>query len=176
MKRTMKKIGILALAFFAFAACNKEDQTGSMTFRMTDAPGDYLEVNVDIVKVGLKYEDDDFMYDLPTETGIYNLLELQNDVSVVIAEDEDIPVGDLQEIRLILGTHNSIVVEDEGTFDLFVPSAYTSGIKIKVKERVENNEVVDILLDFDAEKSIVKNGNGDYHLKPVIHIKELYTE
>jgi len=40
---------------------------------------------------------------------------------------------------------------------------------------VDGEETV-LTIDFDAEKSIIKTGNGNYKLKPVIKIVTTYVE
>ncbi len=53
---------------------------------------------------------------------------------------------------------------------LDTPSAVQSGIKLIHQFTVGSGQRVDLLLDFDACKSIVKTGNGKYKLKPVIKV------
>ena len=53
---------------------------------------------------------------------------------------------------------------------LVTPSAVQSGIKLIHEFDVAANQRVDLLLDFDACKSIVTRGNGTYALKPVIAV------
>jgi hypothetical protein len=53
---------------------------------------------------------------------------------------------------------------------LDTPSAIQSGIKLIHQFTVDSGQRVDLLLDFDACKSIVQTGNGKYKLKPVIKV------
>lgn len=53
---------------------------------------------------------------------------------------------------------------------LDTPSAIQSGIKLIHQFDVGSGQRVDLLLDFDACKSIVQTGNGMYKLKPVIKV------
>jgi len=63
---------------------------------------------------------------------------------------------------------------------LDTPSAQQSGLKQKHGFDVEANTEADLVLDFDACRSIVKAGNsgnsGKYNLKPVITVMPLLTE
>ncbi len=56
-----------------------------------------------------------------------------------------------------------------GEIALTTPSAQQSGIKINVDIDVAAGQTADVVLDFDACKSVVRRGNsGQYNLKPVI--------
>jgi len=75
--------------------------------------------------------------------------------------------GTISQIRLILGPNNSVIV-DGVSHPLSTPSAEQSGLKIQVHQTFEPGVSYAILLDFDANQSIVEKGNGEYQLKPVI--------
>lgn len=174
------KLTLLALAtvgMIALSACKKEDkgQTGNMTVQMVDAPGDFKEVNVEVTGVEIHYDDGDTIngwVSLPTKAGIYDLLTLQDSVTALLATGTNLRVGKVTQMRLLLGSNNTIVIDSVGTYPLVVPSGQQSGIKIKINENIPVNRDLMITLDFDAEKSIVKTGNDKYMLKPVIFVKE----
>jgi hypothetical protein len=70
---------------------------------------------------------------------------------------------------LILGEDNQIVLEDGSTVDLKTPSAQESGLKLDVDADLKAGIPYELVLDFDAARSVVKAGNsGQYILKPVI--------
>ncbi len=174
MKTVLKSLFILSL-LISFVSCsddNSDNQdtdngTARMAIRLTDAPGDYDAVFVDVESVVIKYngnEDETVFADV--NAGIYDLLELTAGVNVLLV-DEDIPAGSISQIRLILGEDNTIVVDGE-TFSLATPSAQQSGLKIQVNETLEDGILYDFILDFDVDKSILQTGNGQYKLKPVI--------
>jgi len=78
-----------------------------------------------------------------------------------------LPTGNLSQVRLVLGNNNSVVF-DSVSYPLSTPSAQQSGLKINLHENLLANESYTFWLDFDAGKSIIEKGNGDYSLKPVI--------
>jgi hypothetical protein len=101
------------------------------------------------------------------EKKVYDILKLTNGEEVILGEIE-LPEGQLQEIRLVLGENNQLGVNGE-LLDLDTPSASQSGLKIKIHTMLEAGVTYKLVLDFDAAKSIVKAGNsGKYNLKPVI--------
>lgn len=67
------------------------------------------------------------------------------------------------------GTHNSVKANGV-TSDLFVPSGIQSVIKLNVDNTIRANQRYEILLDFNAEKSIIATGNDSFQMKPVIEI------
>ncbi len=151
-----------------FTSCNNDDaqtQSYSYNVKMTDAPAPYDAVYIDVQGVEVKTSDGG-TYNLTTDAQIYNLLELSNGVSVIIASD-DIQSANVSQIRLILGDNNSIVVDGQ-TYPLATPSAQQSGLKLLVHQELEANVQNTILIDFDAHSSIVVEGNGSYSLKPVL--------
>lgn len=107
--------------------------------------------------------------DLETAAGMYNLLDLQNNVTAVLVNSDTIPAGHITQMRLILGENNYLVV-DSVSYDMTTPSAQQSGLKINLNATFEEGSTYEIILDFDAEQSIVVTGNGKYILKPVIKV------
>jgi hypothetical protein len=112
-----------------------------------------------------------------------NLLDLNNGVASALGEGPIGP-GKYQQFRLVLvqndgGTlANSVVLS--GTTKELPLDTKKSGIKLVHGFTVGLNERADVLLDFNACKSVVrrghghghenKNGKGTYSLKPVIRI------
>lgn len=174
-----KKISILILAAAAigFTACNDGGNGSGTTrieVRLTDAPGPYDEVNVDIqsVMINATSEESSGWQTLTLlEPGVYNLLEFMNGADVLLA-DQDIPSGRISQIRLVLGTENSVVV-DGTSYPLATPSAQQSGLKLNLHDVLKPDVAYRLWIDFDAQRSVVKQGNGSYSLKPVIRA---YTE
>lgn len=169
--KNLIKLSILAILFIAFAACSDDDknenQTSRMMVHLTDAPGDYDAVYVDVQDVLIKYSDGNSEVSLGNiNAGIYDLLELTGGLSLLLA-DEEVPSGNVTQMRLVLGENNTVVV-DGVTFDLATPSAQQSGLKLNINQTLEAGILYEFILDFDVEESIVVQGNGDYLLKPVI--------
>lgn len=177
----MKQVILLLMMapVFLLSACSKKDSNAStheVSIRLTDNPFNAEEVNVDIRSVQLKYSDDNNTngnddagwVSLDTKDSIYNLLNLQNDVNVLLAHGT-FPYDHLQEIRFILGDNNSI--KTGGTvYPLTVPSGSSSGFKIKVDRPLAGGNN-DFLIDFDAALSIHETGSGKFMLQPVLRLK-----
>ncbi|TQI69207.1 carboxypeptidase family protein [Gramella sp. Hel_I_59] len=185
---SFKSLLVATLISVGLVSCNDDDSDGSssemanLSIRMTDAPGDYDAVFIDVqgIEIQLEADDDlDATDDDGTEgsewvtvddvnTGIYDLLELTGGVSQLLA-DTEVEAGYVGQMRLILGPDNTVVVDGE-TKALNTPSAQQSGLKLQLNQRLEGGENYAFLLDFDVEQSIVETGNGGYNLKPVIRL------
>jgi len=159
---------ILTLVFFA---CSKENNNGTTNLRvkLTDMPVQADSVNVDIQQVRVNFGDDTLGWvNLGTHAGVYDLLGLQNGVDTLLAVGT-VPTNVLNEIRFVLGSNNSIVVNGIN-YPLTIPSGSESGLKIKVNKQL-NGTLDSLLIDFDANLSIHQTGQGTYMLKPVLRIK-----
>lgn len=181
MKITRKiQLLILSIIAVAFTGCNDDSDSNSnldgnstISVKLMDAPGDYDHVYIDVVDVMVKVNDasnDDSGWQSlnAINPGVYDLLELTGGVNVLLVDDFEVLSGTLNQIRLILGENNTVVIDGE-TFPLTTPSAQQSGLKIQVNETLLPNIAYTFLLDFDVDESIVNAGNsGNIILKPVI--------
>ena len=169
-------IGMMAIV--AMTGCEDDQQyerpTSYLKVRMHDSTGNYAHVNVHIIAAEVHVTDtfdSGGWQSLDVNSGIYDLLRLQNGVDTVLANETEIPAGKISQLRLLLGDSNSVVLSDSTTIkDLEVPSAQSSGLKINVHEYLEPDQVYEITLDFDVHHSIVVTGNERYQLKPVIKV------
>jgi len=162
----------LTLLLAVFSSCNEEETSmARLVVRMIDSPGDFQEVNVDIQAIEVNVSENGngsgWTELSNTNTGVYNLLELTNGLSVVLA-DVELPAGFISQIRLILGENNTLKMDDQVT-DLTTPSSQQSGLKLQLNATLTAGITYEVLLDFDAARSVVRSGNsGKFNLKPVI--------
>ncbi|MCX2740582.1 DUF4382 domain-containing protein [Pontibacter anaerobius] len=172
----MKKkffLPLMLCGLIGFSSCDSNEDSGTarMEVRMTDAPGDYDEVNVEIESVQIHTEEGDTEEGWVTldeiHPGVYNLLDFANGKDTLLASAE-LPVGHISQIRLILGNENSVKLKSGEVIDLKTPSGQTSGVKLQLNADLQDDVTYMVLLDFDAARSVVPKGNGGYNLKPVI--------
>lgn len=157
---------------------------GILKVLLTDAPScGYDAVNVTVHKVRVHQS----ATATETEAGWsditlaparkINLLNLTNGVLEELGQTPLTP-GHYTQLRLVLdansgtGMANTLVLSGSSTeISLDTPSAVQSGIKLISQFDVSAGQRVDLVLDFDACKSIIKKGNsGNYALKPVIKV------
>lgn len=186
-----KACGVLLLAAFV-AGCgggsgDGADSGGSGTLgvSLTDAPAcgfDAVNVTVRQVRVHQSEAADGSAGGWSEITlqpaRKINLLELTNGVLEDLGETA-LPAGHYTQVRLMLSANDASnpfrnsVVRSSGPgaqLALTTPSAVQSGIKLVHGFDVPAGARVDLVLDFDACKSIVARGNGDYLLKPVVKV------
>jgi hypothetical protein len=165
-------LSLLMIGLLATFSCSEKNENARIIVRLTDSPGDYEEVNVDIRDIQVKADDGDGengWTSLPgVNAGVYNLLELTNGTETVLTNSE-YPTGRIAQIRLILGDNNTVKINGN-SFPIATPSAQQTGLKLLLNADLISGITYSILLDFDAARSVVKLGNGGYLLKPVIHV------
>jgi len=194
--------GALALAACGGGGGGSSD-LGSLTLGITDGPVEEAEnVFVQFSSVTLKpsgVDDDDgdngnggdaanddddnpafvtIEFDEPKRI---DLLEQQNGNSALLVENESIPAGDYDWIRLgvDLGSGETVIVfpgpdpvdpSDDETHDLKIPSGAQTGLKLVTPFSVEQGGTLDLTIDFDLRKSVVEASPGKFILKPALRL------
>jgi hypothetical protein len=192
--KSNKYIPTLIISFVAvlvgFTACdtadnNETDGNGRLSVQLTDAPADYDNVFIDIQSVRVHRNEDaetdstdsddeaeeNGFITIMSEPNHLDLLQLRNGNTIQLG-DQELEAGEYNQIRLILGPDNEVVIDGE-YFPLKTPSAQQSGLKLKIDAEIEDGEIYNLLVDFDAERSIVETGNQKYILKPVLRAVQL---
>ncbi len=179
--KTKNKIRVLAicLILLAFTSCESLIDESSMTVSMTDAPALYTHVNVELEEVAVKYLDDwkgdKGWVALETKTGIYNLLDYRDGATVEIGSSDKMPSGQILLLRIKLGENNSLAFAGGARATLKLDDLYYNidGVYIVLNSTIKYNQIMKIVLDFDAEESIVLESDGTYTLSPKITVKSV---
>jgi hypothetical protein len=170
----MKRLQLLTLGLFALAfglvttGCGNQ---GTVTIKLTDAPGDFKAAVVTISEVYLQGSEGRVV--LSTEATTTNLLTLANDAKDIV-KDAVVPAGSYSELRFVISGAYIEVEQADGTTRFYATSNGfdTSGVKVKFEgDAVEvAGEQKVILVDFDVSQSFGKErGQGDkWVMKPVI--------
>jgi hypothetical protein len=186
-------MGFLLTVFIA--GCSSDGggstQPGTVGVSMTDAPAcGYDEVNVTVSKVRVHQSgsaDDkaagwtDITLDPPRTINLLNLNDpTKLNFALESLGETSLGAGHYTQLRLVLEDNNGnqpsanwIVLTGQNPTNkipLETPSAIRSGVKLIHQFTVNSGQRVDLLLDFDACKSIVRTGSGKYILKPVIKV------
>jgi len=195
MKKYYVILFLLALTIFisgciVFLTTPGEDSIapgkGRLEIYLTDDPGDYEEVNIFISKIeghlaveGEENEEDWEVLMEWTDGLLVDLIKLE-EVSILLASLELEPKKYTQ-LRIFLKVDEDdawLILNDEDLTEvpLEIPSVYQSGIKLIHPFEIVEGMITKLTIDFDAEKSVVKTGNGEYKLKPVIKLtSETYS-
>ncbi len=167
MKRSSFILMMAGVVLMAMNSCKDKSHEGTsrINVRLTDKPSAYQEVNVDIQGVEVHTTDGGWVA-LSVNKGIYNLLKFTAGLDTLIASSE-LPAGHMSQIRLILGSNNTVKVRDT-LYPMSTPSADQSGLKLDIHQDLNDGVTYTIKLDFDAGRSVIQTGNSAYKLKPVI--------
>lgn len=163
----------------AFGGCSKSTKTaseGALRVYLADSPAGFDAVNVVVSQVSVHVADEDTASGwavICDSTQTFDLLQLRNGAMVLFA-DHPLDPGHYTQIRLKITDGSNVVVEGE-PHDLDIPSGFQSGVKINHQFQIQEDVTYELLLDFDAEKSIIEKGNGQYQMKPVIRAIAMVT-
>lgn len=169
----MKRINMfvllsVAVPMIALVGCKKKEaESSTVRFKLTDAPGEYDAVNVDIQAVEVHSETEGWVT-FSSNLGVVNLLDYMNGQTTLITEGE-IKAGKITQARLVLGSNNSVVV-DWVTYQLSTPSAMQAGLHVNLNNQLQAGEDYSFTIDFDAAQSIVATGSGSFTLKPTLRL------
>ena len=165
-------------------------ELGTLNVSLTDAPAcGYDAVNVTIEKVRVHQSgsandgDSGWSEVVLNPAKRVNLLNLTNGVLETLGQTS-LPTGKYTQLRLVLVDNggatplaNSVVPTGGTETALDTPSATQSGLKMNVDIDVAADKIADVVIDFDACKSVVKRGNsGQYNLKPVISVTPVLSD
>ena len=178
IKRKPLQLAVLfsfsVLALFVFRCSDStspETGQGQLKITMVDSPAEYDEVNIVVTRVEVHRANNDSTngwFIINNNTATYDLLRLRNGASVILGNNY-LDAGSYTQIRLIIGTGSNIVVNGV-TYPLEIPSGEQTGVKLNHAFEIQSGVIYELILDFDAEHSIVLTGNGQYKLKPVIRL------
>jgi hypothetical protein len=170
--QTREIIAVAILGAFLSACGSSGTSTGStaMSVRLVDAPSSgYAEVNVDVQTVEIKGDGNWVTLGAPDR--VVNLLALTGGVYDTLVDGAPLPAGHYGQMRLILGTRNTVKLLDGTVAPLKVPSGQQSGVKLTVNFNVQPGTTADVYIDFDAHRSIFVHeagASGKYMLRPTV--------
>lgn len=182
----------MGLLLAGLAACGSGDEApanGTLRLAMTDAPAcgyDHVFVTVNKIRVHQSASADGTevmgWHELNVPAQRIDLLSLTNGVLQELGS-WPLPAGTYQQVRLVLADNPSkpssasalanalVLTGSTNEVPLSTPSAQQSGLKLQTNFQVQAAQESDMVLDFDACRSIVRAGaSGRYNLKPVVAV------
>ncbi len=190
MKHSRSLIFVASLAFIFFifyTSCRKEVSNSNtipegqqrVSIRLSDNPVNFDAVNVDIQSVEIKIlpdscrrnNDSCAVWDtLDIRSGVYNLLDLANGSDTLLANGFTVS-GNILKLRLTLGDNNSVVI-DSVSYPL---TLWNNDHSVDIAVRGEDVDQLtandlQLWLDFNAGRSIVRLFNNQFVLKPFLKI------
>lgn len=177
-----------ALAAAALVACGGgggSTAQGTLRLALTDAPAcgyDHVYITVDKVRVhtsATAQDSDAGWQELTVQPRQrLDLLALTNGVLQELGS-LPLPAGQYQQMRLVLAGNvagqplaNAVVATGSAQeVPLITPSGQQSGTKLQARFDITGGQVADLVLDFNACKSLVSAGaSGRINLKPVVAV------
>ena len=160
----------------AYLSSYPQEKTDNLRVSMTDAPSKDLTnvfVNVSHAELFVNNGGKNSRIVVAQGLGLVDLLTLRNGVLLPM-QDFSLPEGvQVTGIRLVLnGDDNHAIKKNGERCEMQTPSGQQSGIKIHLSEpfTIEEGKDYSMIMDFDAEKSVVVKGTGDCLLKPVLKL------
>ena len=178
MKRIISIIVILALLGslgLVGAGCTKvvESKAGTLEIWVTDAPPEYdiESINVTISQIDIHRagdgEEGEWLSIEITGDNPFDLLHLQaSELEELLAEAE-VGVGKYTQVRLTFGTVDITMGDGSEPPEFVLPSGE---LKFVHPFEIFEGETTILLLDFDADKSIVETGDDKIIFKPVVKL------
>jgi hypothetical protein len=196
--KSLKSFGIIFLLFTSFFlfACDgggggsSSGEVGTVSMSLTDAMSNEFNavcVTINDVQVHMQGNGNGNnswqSVGAPNLPKTFNLYDLTNGVREEIGI-ADLKNGEYTQMRLIIGTvpddginelseahpyANYVIDTDDNYQELKIPSGINTGIKIVHGFTISPDKTTELILDFNAEKSVVVAGDsGNWHLKPTI--------
>jgi len=181
---------LLTVAVALLVSCggggSSVDGQGTLSTSLTDSSSEeYQAVYVTIDRVDVHLADSNSWKTVATPGKTYNLLALVNGVIESLG-DVLLDSGHYTQMRLIIGETadsslnifdeqhgfaNYIIDQSDVAHELKVPSGFQTGLKIVNGFDINDNQTTELILDFDALRSVIKAGSsGKYLLKPTIKV------
>jgi len=173
-------MSFLALGTFMlinFSSCSKEEEnTPGNTFkvRMTDAPGDFVALEMEIVGVDI-YHNTEGWINLSSETQMISVLDLTNGQEIELAHNTAVNAGLYTKIRIRFGDNNTLTLFGEmqsgglGNIDVSLAWNGPKEAVIEINREVSAESGADVLVDFHVAESVSEGVSlGEYVMHPVI--------
>ena len=152
---------------------------GTVTVGITDAVVDNAqEVWVQFTGITIKPTNGnaiDFMFDSAKNI---NLLNLQGTLYTDLINNETVPLGSYDWIRLHVNAANDgisdsyIKLNDGSIHELWIPSGSETGLKINTGFELLSAQNLNLMIDFDLRKSVVLS-SGTYKLRPTLRMTNM---
>lgn len=179
-KMLLTMVALATIAVLVIGGCSSSptssNQTGTLSVRLVDSPAAFQQVNIVVSRVEVHASGSDSAsgwFTINDVPATYDLLTLRNGASQVLG-NRQLAVGNYTQIRLIIGAGSNVVINDT-TYPLQIPSGMQTGIKLNNEFAIVSGQLYELVLDFDADRSIHLTGSGVYMLNPVIRVQAVVT-
>jgi len=165
---------IYSILIALFTGCEKDStgskpNTGTLKIFLADSPAMYDSVNITFSEISAHLDSEWVRVQGQPKT--VNLLDYANGNALLLSS-ANVPAGKYTQIRLIIDS--ATVWVDSQSHPLVVPSGAQTGLKFGPQFTISEGLSYELLIDFDAQRSIVTTGPPNnptgYKLKPHIRV------
>lgn len=169
MKKGLLFTLICVMVALGFTSCKKEEAKGN-TFkvRMTDAPGDFVQLNVQVTGVDA-YMDGQGWINLSSETQSVNVLSLTNGSEIQLANATSVQSGLYTKLRIRFASQASIMLVGGNSSLSLNWTGGTQEVEVAINQEISADAGASLLLDFNVAQSVNEIG-GIFSLNPVITV------
>lgn len=170
--KTKLLFALLTLTFMGifYASTKGTANSGTTTafkVHFSNNPFAAEEINIDIKEVRVNYIDNPGEWIvLPTQSAIYKLTGNKEPQTTVASGV--IQAKTLGEIRLILGTNNSVKIGNE-VYPLAIAGELENGLRIKTGKELKKG-TDEVTVNLNAALSVHQEVDGSYTIKPVLKL------
>jgi hypothetical protein len=147
-------------------AADTRTQRGTLAVSMADAPpagGPKISsVNITIGRVEANVGGE--WTPITSVPQSFDLLDLA--MNEKLLGSASLPAGRYNQVRFFPTA--TTVTDTEGTHPVNIAGADQTGVKVNLDYEITPETVTTVLLDFNVAKSIIRQGNGQYRMQPVI--------
>jgi hypothetical protein len=175
MKLSYITVALLLVGLGFLISCDTMEpgSTGNFILYLSDAPGEFDEVNIVVESVALHKVEEGWIT-INNESRSFNLLELTNGLTAVLGE-ASLDAGRYTEIRLIIGDGSNVVIDGQ-PYNLQIPSGIQTGLKLVKTFEIDPDYTYELLFDLDAHRSVHQVGiAAAYTLQPAYRLQHIAT-
>lgn len=172
-----KHITLCILITLVLIGCSSDDPIGPdegegrITMYLVDAPAEiYSEINVEIGRVEI-YSEQKGWVEIKGEAEVFNLLDLTNGNMAVLA-DVIVDADTYTRVRIHIGSESNLVIGGS-VLNMSLSAGYQGGYEMEHQIELESGSTAEILLDFDAHRSVSGSVVTGFVLQPVIRIQAI---
>lgn len=160
----------IVFLLLGLSACsNAEERTETLlNIFLTDAPGPFEQVFVEIEGVNLFFEGESMPIFVPYDgpTRLVNVSLLVGGRLGLLGRDE-VPAGQLERVELLFGGQQEVRFGDERVLPLTFTNENLRQLSINVNARLLPAFAYDLVIDLDIFRSIFENASGQLFFRPV---------
>lgn len=146
-----------------------EPTTAQLTLAITDAPVDEADAIV-VAFDGVELQGPEIILIELDGVASINLLDYQEGEVALLFEDQELPAGDYQWIRLSVVEADTYIEVEGQQYPLEIPSSAQTGLKLNQGFTLAAGGISQFTVDFDLRKSVHQEGTGDYKLRPTLRL------